>query len=103
DLRHPKATVACVSCGTKVVRRIDQKYRPTCSTACRTLAQWGDVADGAPYDWAADAVVRARKHGARVVEQFDREQVFARDGWRCCSCDVACTEPDPYVLTAATV
>lgn len=104
DQRHPKAEVDCAVCGTPVVRaKGETRYLPTCSVACRTAIEWGTAKPTGLYDWASDAVVRARKYGAHVVEQFDRMQVFERDNWRCCSCDVSCTEPDPYVLTSATV
>lgn len=104
EVRHPKVTVPCVVCGRTVRRSDPDRYRPTCSVACRTTVQWGHaVAQCDPYEWADVAERRASRAGCDVVESFDRLAVFERDGWRCQSCDVACTNPDPYALTSATV
>lgn len=61
---------------------------------------------GAPangYDWAVDAAGRAVKRGADVVEVFRREDIFERDDYTCQECGITCTEPDPFVLTSATI
>lgn len=106
EQRHPKCIVPCVVCGVKVTRRVDnvRTRQPTCSVACRRLVQWGErQAPVDSYDWAADAVRRAAKHGAPIVEEFTREEIFERDGWACRLCGVACTAPNPHDLRAATV
>ena len=102
--RHPRETRACVICGTRVTRRSDNRSRPTCSVACRSVLQWGaQLAPVSGYAWAIDAAKRARKLGAEVVERFDREEIFERDGWTCCDCGARCAEPDPFNLRAATI
>lgn len=103
DQRHPKTDVSCTVCGETVRRsKTETRYLPTCSVACRNAIAFGPVS-GDTYSWASDARSRAQKHGALVVETYDRAEVFERDDWRCQSCDIACTEPDPFVLTSATV
>lgn len=102
--RHPKAAVGCVVCGTTVLRRKDAGYQPTCSVRCRSVVQWGvRLAPTSSYDWAQDAVKRALAAGVAVVDVFDREEIFGRDGWMCALCPVRCSSPDPYTLTSATV
>lgn len=101
--RHPKVTAPCVVCDAEVTRLSDRRRRPVCSVRCRTLLQWG-VTGGHGYDWAKVAVQRARRLGARRVELVYREDVLARDGWRCYACgadtkDVA----DPFDPRSATV
>lgn len=102
ERRHPKVDVPCVVCRTVVRRRADKAYLPTCSVACRTQVQFGRAAAKA-YDWRSDVVSRVAKYGCRMVEQFDREEIFERDDWTCRECSIRCTEPNPYVLTSATV
>lgn len=102
--RHPKVTAACAICGSTVLRRSDSRYKPTCSTACRTIVQWGErLAPPDEYDWQVDAAKRARKHGCRIVEEFDRTDIFTRDDWTCRACSIRCSSPNPYERTAATV
>ncbi|MDF9718094.1 HNH endonuclease [Nocardioides sp. ChNu-99] len=102
--RHPKEQRPCVVCGAVVVRRVDASYATTCSVRCRSVVQWGHrLAPSSGYDWAQDAVKRARAAGVAIVEVFDRAAVFARDEWTCQLCAIRCTDPDPYTLTAATV
>lgn len=100
--RHPKVTTACVICSTLVRRRKDSTYQPTCSVTCRTIVQVGER-ETVGYDWRRDAARRARKYGCRVVELFNREDIFGRDQWTCQSCGVQCNQPNPYDRTAATV
>lgn len=102
--RHPKEARSCIVCGTKVVRRSDKSYQPTCSVECRSIVQWGArLAQVSSYEWRNDAVKRARKAGVLIVERFDREDVFARDGWTCRACNRRCNEPNPFDLLAATI
>jgi 5-methylcytosine-specific restriction endonuclease McrA len=104
--RHPKQLVACVVCATSVRRRKDSedRYLPTCSVACRTMVAFGRaVSPTSGYAWRTDAVQRARKHGAPVIEVFDREDVFDRDAWLCQDCGIHCAAPNPFDRTAATV
>lgn len=106
DKRHPKQSIACVVCATPVRRRKDseQRYQATCSVSCRTIVQWGEqVAQTGSAGWRVDAVCRARKYGARVVDVFDREVIFERDSWLCQDCGIQCAAPNPYDRTAATV
>lgn len=102
--RHPRETRTCVICSTRVTRRRDNKARPTCSTRCRAVLQFGPgLAPVSPYEWRTDAVRRAAKAGAAIIETFDREDIFERDRWTCQACQRACTLPDPFVLNAATI
>jgi 5-methylcytosine-specific restriction endonuclease McrA len=104
--RHPKRTVPCVVCATLVRRRRDSegRYQPTCSVPCRSVVQAGGrLAPTSSYEWRADAVQRARKHGCRIIERFDREDVFERDHWQCQDCGIQCAAPNPFDRTAATV
>lgn len=102
--RHPRETRTCVVCCTPVTRRRDNHHQPTCSVRCRTVVQWGEaLAPTNAYVWRSDAVQRARKAGVRIVENFDRIDIFERDDWTCQACHVRCSEPDPYNLRAATV
>lgn len=106
DVRHPKRQYPCAVCGTLVARRVDKAhlYVTTCSVPCRTIVQWGgEVAQPDTYEWRTDAVRRARRYGAPVIEEFDREQIFDRDDWTCGHCGIRCTQPDPFVVTSATV
>lgn len=104
DVRHPRILMACVVCGKQVLRRTGVHYQTTCSTAHRTIVQTGKAcAQESTYDWRRDAVKRARDHGCAVIETFDRDEIFDRDGWTCQACGCQCTDPNPYVLTAATV
>ena len=102
--RHPRETRSCVVCGTHVTRRLDNLHRPTCSVRCRRIVQWGhDLAPVSDYQWSSDAVKRARKAGARIIEKFDRLAIFERDRWMCQVCGIGCSQPDPHSLSAATV
>lgn len=103
--RHPKEARSCVVCDTTVLRRADKaQHQATCSVQCRRIVQWGTtLAPESTYEWAVDAVKRARRFGAQVVEMFDRDEIFERDGWRCQLCDIKCSSPNPYALSSATV
>lgn len=85
--RHAPRVAACTVCGTPVLRPAKTSRRPACSTECRRIIQFGPNAErGRRYDWAEDAARRARLAGATVIEQFDRIEVFERDGWLCYLC-----------------
>lgn len=102
--RHPKHIVACVICGTMVVRGRQTRYRPTCSVACRAIVQHGQhVAQASAYRWRTDAEQRVRDAGCAIIESFEREEIFERDGWLCQGCGIKCSAPDPFDKTAATV
>lgn len=102
--RHRKAETPCAVCATIVVRRVGTDRRPTCSVACRTIAQFGmDLAPVSRYIWAHDVECRARRLGAEVVESFDRTEIFERDQWTCYLCSTVCNEPTPYDIKAATI
>ncbi len=104
EQRHPRIATACAVCGTLLVRAPDPRRRPACSTLCRRLLQFGEVSTTSAYQWARDAVWRAKKAGAVVIEVFDRADVFARDGWRCYICRRECDpEANPFDSAAATV
>lgn len=104
DVVHPKVSKPCVACGEQVARRDDPRRRTTCSVECRTAVTWGHrIAQADAYDWQRDAIKRALRYGARIVDKFDREEIFERDDWTCQGCGVRCDEPDPYNLRAATV
>lgn len=103
--RHAKRRVACVVCGTSVLRHIDATRVDShcCSVACRTIRQFGMLVTGASYDWNADAKARARKAGVHV-EDVDRMAVLERDSWRCYICDVDTSlDRDPFSPASATV
>lgn len=105
-VRHPKDARSCVICGMATLRRSDtaSRYMTTCSVRCRAVHQWGPrLAAASSYEWRTDAVKRARRAGSTIVEPFDREMVFERDGWICNHCGIRCSSPNPFVLTAATV
>lgn len=105
-VRHPRQTVECVVCGTTVRRRKDSegRYQPTCSVECRAIVQHGSTASPREgFQWRSDVRVRARRHGCRIIEEFDREVIFDRDGWLCQECGIQCNTPDPYDRTAATI
>lgn len=102
--RHPKSEVPCVVCETLVIRRAHTTRRPTCSVACRTIAQFGmELAPASRYVWMHDVECRVRRLGSEVVESFDRAEIFNRDGWTCYMCSTVCTEPSPFDLKSATV
>ena len=83
--RHPQAMMVCVVCGSLALRYLGKTYRPTCSTACRSmLTTGGDAAS--KYDWTTDAMMRARRFGAQDVEPIQRRDVFERDGYLCQLC-----------------
>lgn len=104
ERRHVKVEVACVVCGTIVVRNGDKRYQPTCSGECRLIVQYGpDASALTPYTWRLDAMQRARKHGCSIIEDFDRIEIFERDDWTCQLCGVRCGQPDAYDKGAATV
>lgn len=105
--RHRKREVACVVCGTKVMRRVDNSRLDShcCSVECRTFRQTGKAgATLGIYTWNADAKKRARNFGCQVIEDVDREAVLERDNWRCylCGKDTSLTD-DPFSSDSATV
>lgn len=85
--RHHASTTNCTVCGTTVRRPKRADRRPVCSVTCRSALSGYD-GSSTGYSWAKDAAQRAREAGATVVELFDREQVFDRDGWTCRGCGV---------------
>ncbi len=86
DQRHPKRPTPCVVCATVVMRPVDRSRAHCCSVACRTALQFGTVsADG--YDWAADAIKRAKAAGCTTVERVERDFVLDRDNWICYLCE----------------
>ena len=103
--QHAARRTECTVCGTPVLRPYNANRRPTCSIACRRIIQFGTgtAAQGA-YDWATDAMRRAERSGASVIERFDRLQVFERDGWTCRRCGRT-TDPDtsPFDPVSPTV
>lgn len=101
EQRHPSVAVPCTVCGATVRRGQPHRRRPTCSVECRTALTGGTIGGG--YDWGADAEARARRAGCRVVESFDRLEIFERDKWACALCGAACREPNPHDPASATV
>ena len=92
--RHAVRATACTVCGAPVLRPAKSNRRPACSTDCRRVIQFGpDAEHWLGYDWKTDAVRRAQLAGARVIEPFDRLEVFERDGWACYLCKEQ-TNPD---------
>lgn len=91
--RHAARSVSCVVCGT-MVQRATKGRQPACSTRCRAVIQWGSRCHDGPsaYSWAHDAAQRAARAGAKVIDLFDRIEVFDRDGYRCYLCR-AITDP----------
>lgn len=101
--RHAAKAVFCSVCGTEVFRQTVNRYRPTCSVECRTLLTFGQPSNE-DYSWAHDAVARARRFGARIVDCFDRSEVFERDSWTCGICGEAVDQfASPFDPRSATV
>lgn len=103
--RHATSEQACTVCGTPVTRPSSSLRRPVCSIGCRRIVQFGPGPAAAPgYDWAQDAVKRAREAGATVIEPFDRLTIFERDNWVCYLCSQP-TDPDasPFCPSFPTV
>lgn len=101
--RHRKNMTACAVCGASILRPASTSRRPVCSVACRSALS-GHDGSTATYSWARDAAHRAREAGATVVEVFEREQVFERDGWTCQRCGLAVSlDVDALDPTSATV
>ena len=102
--RHAAKQTACTVCGTSIARPPSNVRRPACSVQCRAVIEFGH-ASGVPsgYDWNLYAVYRARLAGATVIEPFDRESVFDRDGWNCYLChlpvDRQASAFDPHSAT----
>lgn len=104
--RHPKVMLACEVCGTLVSRdkRNVKRYSTVCSSSCRNILTFGIAHAVEPYDWALFAAHRAREAGARVVELFDRLEVFERDEWLCYLCGVETdSSADPLHPRSPTV
>lgn len=86
--QHAAVPTSCTVCGTLILRAHKADRRPACSTTCRRILQFGsDAAHTGSYDWVTDAIRRAERAGALVIEAFDRREVFERDGWICYRCD----------------
>lgn len=101
--RHAVAPTRCSICSVPIVRPISTGRRPVCSVECRSALS-GHDGSSTDYTWATDAAQRARAAGAVVVELFDREQVFERDGWTCQRCGQAVSlEVDALDPNSATV
>lgn len=90
DRNAPKPT-ACTICGAAIARCYSSSRRPVCSVDCRTLLSGGQPGQY-QFDWAAYTAWRARQAGAEIIEVFDRETVFARDGWTCYLCGQQCRQ-----------
>ncbi len=104
EQRHAREVRHCTVCATEVVRRVDNGHLPACSVTCRTVIEFGLAnAQSDPYVWRVDARKRARKRGCTIVEDFDRLEIFERDGWHCYLCGIQCDKPDPFNPRAATV
>jgi endogenous inhibitor of DNA gyrase (YacG/DUF329 family) len=92
-------------CNTLIMRAASASRRPTCSTTCRRVIQFGPgevISHG--YDWARRAADRAREAGASVIEIFDRPTVFERDDWTCYLCGRQVdTEASPFDPASPTV
>lgn len=104
--RHPKRLVACVVCGTEVLRRVDNARLSghCCSVECRRLRQFGTAKSGNTYDWNQDAKQRAREHGCLVIEDVDRGEVMERDEWACYLCGVDTSlVSNPFDPASATI
>ena len=101
--RHPHVDAPCAVCGTTTTRNKDSRRRPSCSTLCRTILQWGEQ-NGTGYNWSLVAATRARRMGATVVENINRHDVYERDHWLCylCGSDTR-TTTDPFHPNSATV
>jgi HNH endonuclease len=86
--RHASRPVPCAVCGTLIMRPYASSRQPACSVECRRHLQLGhEPAGPGAYDWTSDAATRARQAGATVIEPFDRNEVFERDGWICYLCE----------------
>jgi HNH endonuclease len=84
--QHPPVLTACVVCGVLVLRAVDTARRHVCSVGCRRALTFG-ASGVSNYLWSTDAVSRARRVGAQIVDTFTREQVFERDAWTCYLCN----------------
>lgn len=105
--RHRKVEYPCCVCGTTVLRRVDKAREGShcCSVECRRHRQFGSrVGAGPAYSWNQDAKARARKLGATVVEDVDRDAVLERDDWHCYLCDRDTRDVEsPFDPRSATV
>jgi 5-methylcytosine-specific restriction endonuclease McrA len=103
--RHAATATECVVCGTAVMRPTSGSRRPTCSVECRTLLAFGSRAHSTSgYTWATDAMQRAKKAGALVIERFDRELIFDRDEDICYLCGSKVDrDVSPFSPESATV
>lgn len=100
--RHAAKPATCTVCSAPVHRPPSSSRRPVCSAACRRVLAFGPQSSGASgYTWASDAVKRAERAGALVVEHFDRLEIFERDGWTCYLC-VRQTDPEASVFDPAS-
>ena len=102
--RHAARPTQCVVCGTGVMRPYRSDRMPTCSVVCRTLLSFGACSENSSYEWESDAMQRARKAGARVVERVERRAVFDRDSWVCYLCHTSLDpQADVFDPLSATV
>jgi 5-methylcytosine-specific restriction endonuclease McrA len=101
--RHAKQMVECVICGASIERVVSAARRPTCSVPCRSVLSGHDGSRGG-YEWATDAMERARKAGAVTIERVERLAILERDAWFCYLCGRQC-EPtaSPFDPASATV
>lgn len=103
DGRHFKQEMRCIVCDGAVTRVADSRRAPCCSVECRTILQHG-IVEVSTYDWARDAMRRARRAGCENVERVEREDVLERDGRRCYICDVDTNlAQSPFDSASATV
>lgn len=93
DERYGVGWIGCAACGTPIRRPVITRRQPACSVVCRTIIEHGVVVDVGTYNWTTDAMQRARRAGADVVERIDRDRVLRRDGFRCYLCGWIC-DPD---------
>lgn len=84
--RHTLVATACVVCHIPILRGAKTGRRHVCSTDCRRALVFGTTGATA-YEWSSDAVMRAHRYGALIIDTFTREQVFERDAWTCYLCD----------------
>ena len=93
----------CTVCGTVVMRQAGDRYQTVCSATCRTLLDGGTPGNTAPQ-WEADAIRRARRAGATIIEQVKRADVGDRDEWTCQEChEPTDRDADPLSPTAPTI
>lgn len=85
--RHAPKPTACAVCSRPIQRSPNSDRTPACSTDCRRALQVGaDAPRTNKYRWSITAAHRARNAGARVIDYFERHEVFERDAYTCYLC-----------------